>query len=237
MDPASKPRRVDQILASLGYCSRSGARTFVNEGRIAYSGKPVDDPGSKARPGELTIDGVPLDHPNGILVLLNKPLGYVCSHSRDEGETIYDLLPEQWLRRNPVPSTVGRLDKDTSGALIVTDQTALIHRFTSPKHKVPKLYQVTVDRPLDPGLVELFAAGTLMLEGEEDPCRPAELRITDEVHADLVLVEGRYHQVRRMFASQGYFVSALHRERFGSVTVEGLAPGSYRDLSVSEVTG
>ncbi len=111
-----------------------------------------------------------------------------------------------------------------------TDQSELVHRLTSPKHKVPKVYRATVNRDLAAELVPLFAAGTLQLKDEKEPCAPAELKIISPREAELTLTEGRYHQVRRMFASQGSEVLALHRARFGHLALGDLAAGQWREL-------
>ncbi|HEU5077873.1 MAG TPA: pseudouridine synthase [Opitutaceae bacterium] len=226
-------RRLDQWLSNLGYCSRREAREWMAAGQVTIDGEEADDPGQRVKAESVRVDGEPLDHPDGLLLLLNKPLGLVCSHDLREGPSVYDLLPDRWRRRNPAITTVGRLDKDTSGALLLTDQTALVHRLTSPKHKVPKLYRATVDRALAPELAGIFAAGTLLLEGEKEPCAPAELRIVDSTTADLVMTEGRYHQVRRMFASQGFHVVTLHRLRFGELDVANIPVGQWRELPLN----
>lgn len=230
-----KPRRLDQWLANLGYCSRSEAKAWIGRGRVTVDGKPARDPGLKTGAAAVLVDGQPLDRPEGILVMLHKPVGYVCSHSEEEGPSAYDLLPAQWRARNPEPASIGRLDKDTSGLLLVTDQTELIHRMTSPKRKVPKLYQVTVDRPLEESLIPRFASGTLLLKDDPEPCLPADLRIIGPLHAEVTLTEGRYHQVRRMFASQGWHVIALHRTRFGPYDLGELKPGQYVDVEQAAV--
>lgn len=223
-------RRLDQLLANLGYCSRREARDWVDDGRVEIAGRVADDPGEKAAAGLVRVDGEPLDHPDGLLLLLHKPVGLVCSHDAREGPSVYGLLPPRWQRRNPTVTTIGRLDKDTSGLLLLTDQSALVHRLTSPKHKVPKIYRATLDADLPPQLAELFASGTLMLRGETAPCAPAELRVLGPRDAELTLTEGRYHQVRRMFASQGCEVLTLHRVRFGHLELGELAPGTWREL-------
>ena len=223
-------RRIDQILANLGYCSRREARGWVEKGHVTVRGALADDPGQKAHPSDGLVDGEPLDHPEGLLLLLHKPLGLVCSHDIREGPTVYDLLPVRWRQRNPVVTSIGRLDKETSGLLLLTDQTPLVHRLTSPKHKVPKIYVATVDRDLAPDLADVFAAGNLLLEGEKEPCAPAELRLRGPRVAEVTLTEGRYHQVRRMFAATGSTVLTLHRERFGGLDLGGLNPGQWREL-------
>ena len=226
-------RRLDQLLANLGYCSRSEARDWVASGAVTVRGEVADDFSAKANADEVRVDGEPLDHPDGLLLLLNKPLGLVCSHEMREGPNVYSLLPERWRRRNPQVTSVGRLDKDTSGLLLLTDQSALVHRLTSPKHKVPKVYRATVDRDLAPELVALFASGTLTLDGEEKPCAPAELKILSLREAEITLCEGKYHQVRRMFAAGGATVLTLHRERFGALTLGDLAPRTWRELPLN----
>ena len=225
-------RRLDQWLANLGYCSRREARVWIEAERIAVHGKIADDPGTKALAGAVQVDGAPLDHPEGLLLILHKPLGLVCSHDQHEGPNVYRLFPERWLKRNPQITSIGRLDKETSGLLLLTDQSALVHRLTSPKSKVPKVYRATVDHPLTETLIPLFASGTLLLTGEKDPCEPAELRIIESNTADLVLTEGRYHQVRRMFASQGYETVTLHRSHFGKLDLGELKPGDWRELPI-----
>lgn len=226
-------RRLDQFLSNLGYCSRREARTWIDAGRVTIDGTPADDPGIRVRADAVRVEGEPLDHPEGLLLLLHKPAGLVCSHDPREGPSVYDLLPPRWRARNPQITSIGRLDKDTSGLLLLTDQTALVHRLTSPKHKVPKTYLATVDHDLDPALVAPFASGTLLLEGEKAPCAPAELRLIDSRTAELTLTEGKYHQVRRMFASQGWTVLALHRPRFGDLTLGELPTGQWRELPLN----
>lgn len=223
-------RRLDQFLANLGYCSRREARAWVDAGRVQVLGKPADDVARKANPPDVLVDGAPLDRPDGLLLLLHKPLGLVCSHDEREGPNVYSLLPERWRRRNPVVTSVGRLDKDTSGLLLLTDQSPLVHRLTSPRHKVPKIYRATVDADLAPDLVPRFASGTLLLPGEKEPCAPAELRLLAPREAEVTLTEGRYHQVRRMFSACGASVVTLHRRQFGSLELGDLPAGKWLEL-------
>src|SRR3954468_17778873 len=185
-------RRLDQLLANLGYCSRREARAWIDAGRVTVRGEVADDVAQKAADTEVRVDGEPLDHPDGVLLLLHKPVGLVCSHDAREGANVYSLLPERWRRRNPQITSVGRLDKETSGLLLLTDQSPLVHRLTSPKHKVPKIYRATVDRDLAPELIPLFASGTLRLEDEEKACAPADLKIISPREAELTLIEGKY---------------------------------------------
>jgi 16S rRNA pseudouridine516 synthase len=223
-------RRLDQLLSNLGYCSRREARAWIADGRVTVGGETAADVSQKAKAAEVRIDGEPLDHPDGLLLLLHKPIGLVCSHDEREGASIYSLLPERWRRRNPVVTSIGRLDKDTSGLLLLTDQSPLVHRLTSPKHKVPKVYRATVDQDLSPELVPLFSSGTFLLSGEKEPCAPATLRIISPREAEITLIEGRYHQVRRMFSARGATVLTLHRERFGPLELGDLPAGTWREL-------
>lgn len=230
-------RRLDQLLANLGYCSRSEARDRIDSGAVLVRGEPADGPSQKAHAADVRIEGEPLDHPHGLILLLNKPLGLVCSHDLREGPNIYNLLTPRWQRRNPVITSIGRLDKDTSGLILLTDQSVLVHRLTSPKHKVPKIYRATLAADIPPARVAaitaLFAAGTLVLPDETTPCAPAGLTMISPREAELTLTEGRYHQVRRMFASQGNEVLALHRRRFGELELGELAPGTWRELPLN----
>jgi 16S rRNA pseudouridine516 synthase len=223
-------RRLDQLLSACGYCSRGESRGWIKAGRVTVNGERPDSQGEKVHPDEVRVDGAPVDCPDGVLAVLNKPFGYVCSRDEREGPNIYELLPPLWSQRNPPVTTVGRLDKDTTGVLLITDQGDLVHRWTSPKYKLPRLYEVTVGGELRPELVPLFASGTLLLPDEEKPCLPARLEIVGPFEARLELTEGRFHQVRRMFANVGLMVTRLHRSRFGDVTVEELAPGEWRLL-------
>lgn len=225
-----KPARIDQILSSYGYCSRREAPGWIKAGRVCVQGRPVKSRSEKADPKDVSVDGEPLPFPEGVLIMMHKPLGLVCSHEEREGPNIYSLLPEAFSRRNPRPESVGRLDKDTSGLIMITDDGKLNHRWTSPNHKVDKVYEVTVDKPLNADLVPIFAAGDLVLDDEEKPCQPAQLELTGERTANLILREGKYHQVRRMFASQGYHVEALHRSAFGPYVLGDLEPGSWKTV-------
>jgi 16S rRNA pseudouridine516 synthase len=228
----SQPRRLDQLLANLGYGSRREVRDLVERGNVEVRGQTCYEIDLRVDSADVTFRGQPLEAPEGLLAMLHKPLGYVCSHSDREGPTIYELLPGNWIKRNPAVTSVGRLDKETSGLLLVTDQGRLVQRFTSPKSDMRKIYEVTVDKPLEPRLIKIFAHGSLVLQGEDKPCLPAELMILDELHARLTLSEGRYHQVRRMFASQGWEVTALHRTHFGEYSLQNLEAGKWRLMSL-----
>ncbi|HZF70280.1 16S rRNA pseudouridine(516) synthase [Sulfuricurvum sp.] len=220
--------RLDKLLSSLGYCTRKEVAILLREGIITHTLDLYLKSDTKVSHDEILCEGEPLDPPAGMVILMHKPIGYVCSHDDGEGRLVYDLLPERWRLRDPKISTVGRLDKDTSGLLLLTDDGALLHRLTSPKHKVPKVYEATLDRPLSGNEAEIFASGTLMLNGEKTPCLPAKLEVIDPTHVKLEIVEGRYHQVRRMFAAVGNHVTALHRSTFETLELGDLKVGEYR---------
>lgn len=225
----SKAQRLSRLLTQLGYVeTRREAEYFLDDHRVEIDGEPVTRSDAKATAAQVTIDGEPMDSER-LVVLLHKPAGYVCAHD-DPGLRVYDLLPERWRARNPKLITVGRLDKDTTGLLLITDDGALSHRLTHPKHHVPKVYEVEVDSPLSGKEKALFAAGTLMLEGESVPLLPAEFEATGERSARLTLHEGRYHQVKRMFGAVGNRVTRLHRAQQGRLDLGNLEVGKWRLL-------
>jgi 16S rRNA pseudouridine516 synthase len=176
-----------------------------------------------------------------VLVALHKPVGFVVSHATSEGPSVFSLLPAPWSGRLPQVVAVGRLDKDSSGLLLVTDDHALVHRLGSPRRHVAKRYRITLaERPADPQTwVDRFAAGTLVLRGEDRPCRPAALAFdpTEPRRAEVVLTEGRHRQLRRMVAACGGEVVALHRTAIGGVLLGDLAPGAWRDVDPQELDG
>ncbi len=220
--------RTDALLSQFGYCSRREAALWVKRGRVRYRGIAVSSASAKVEPTEVEVDGQPVPFPTGLYIAINKPLGCTCSH-REAGELVYDLLPAQWMQRNPQPATVGRLDKETSGLLLITDDGAFIHALTSPRRHVEKRYAFTTAAPVPPEAVARFASGEFMLEGEKTPCLPAALCLTGECSGELVLHEGRYHQVRRMLAAVGAPVLTLQREAIGPLRLAdlNLEPGEW----------
>lgn len=220
--------RIDAILSRYGYCSRREAAQWVKRGRVLVKGVAAKSASAKAEPEDVLVNGEPIPFPAGLYVALHKPLGCTCSH-REEGELVYDLLPQQWLNRGDGISTVGRLDKETSGLLLITDDGAFVHALTSPKRHVPKVYEFECSAPIPADAVALFASGELMLHGETTPCLPAELEITGECTGRLTLHEGRYHQVRRMLAAVGAPVVTLCRTAIGPLQLAdlNLEPGEW----------
>ena len=223
-----------RTIANLGYGSRKQVMQLFREGRVTDAAGDVlyaDDAPAHA---DVRIDGEPLDPPQGLVLMLHKPVGYTCS-TRDPGRIVYDLLPPRFRLRSPLLSTVGRLDRDTSGLLLLTDDGALLHRITAPKAKLAKRYETTLASDLRGDEAALFASGTLQLESDATPLAPARLEVADARHATLVLTEGRYHQVRRMFAAVGNHVEALHRSQVGGLALGDLAAGEWRPLSEADL--
>jgi len=189
-----------KLIPNLGYGSRKQVQWMFREGRITDADGEVLYADDQVDRDAIRVDGEPLDPPAGLAIALHKPAGYTCS-TKDTGRLIYDLLPPRFRDRDPVLSTVGRLDRETSGLLLLTDDGGLLHRIISPKARLPMVYEV-----------ELGAR-----------------------RARLVLHEGRYHQVRRMFAAVGNHVQGLHRSRVGGLGLEGLDEGQWRILTEADL--
>lgn len=223
-----------RYLANLGYGTRRDVEWMLREGRVSDADGEVLYGDDKVPHEVIRIDGEPLDPAPGMVVLLNKPTGVTCS-TKDQGRLVYDLLPERFARRDPNLSTVGRLDRDTSGLLLLTDDGQLLHRITSPKSSLDKVYEATLAQGLRGDEGAIFASGELMLEGEHKPLLPAELEVTGPRTARLTLHEGRYHQVRRMFAAVGNHVEALHRAHVGGLDLDGLEPGQWKLLQPADI--
>ena len=232
--------RIDKLLSSMGYGSRREMARLARAGGITLDGVEWPDvtrriPVTPDLPGRMKINGAALDPLAGLVILLNKPLGMTCSH-KENGALVYDILPERWKRRDPAISTVGRLDKQTTGLLLLTDDGGLLHRVISPRRHVKKTYRARLARPLNGTEGELFASGHMMLEADDTPLAPAELVVVSDTEVLLSVTEGRYHQVRRMFAATGNHVEALHRECLGGLVLpDGMAPGEWTLLSDAEI--
>jgi 16S rRNA pseudouridine516 synthase len=232
--------RLDRLLSNLGYGSRRQVQMLVANGEVTIDG----DVQTRADlhvalapdlPERMLVQGAPLDPLFPLILVMHKPLGVVCSH-RELDRSLYELLPSRWRSREPAISTVGRLDIDTSGLLLLTDDGGLLHRIISPKADISKRYLVRLETPLSGDEEALFASGTMMLEGETKPLLPGELEILSPTECRLTIDEGRYHQVRRMFTAIGNAVTALHRDRVGGLDLPAdLAPGDYRIMTPREL--
>ncbi len=222
-----------KYLANLGYGTRREVSALVAARHVTDADGRLLREGDTWHHDAVRVAGEPLDPAPGSVVLLHKPVGYVCS-TRDLPPLVYDLLPARFLRRSPVMATVGRLDRDTSGLLLLTDDGALNHRLTSPRAHLPKRYRVTLAADLDGSEAARFAAGTLMLAGDATALAPAMLHVIGARTAELTITEGRYHQVRRMFAAVGNHVDMLHRLAIADLSLGELAPGAWRVVGDAE---
>ena len=221
-------------IANLGYGSRKQVQMMFREGRITDAQGEVLYADDKVEHANIRIDEEPLDPPPGLTLMLHKPAGYTCS-TKDQGRLIYDLLPDRFRDRDPVLSSVGRLDRETSGLLLMTDDGQLLHRIVSPKSKLDKVYEAQLAEDLSGSETARFASGTLLLESDDKPLLPAELEVLGARAARLTLHEGRYHQVRRMFAAVGNHVQALHRSRIGGLGLGDLPEGQWRQLDAADL--
>lgn len=224
-----------KLLANLGYGSRKEVTQMLRNGWVTRrDGSPLG-PNDLAEHTNILVDDEPLDPPQGMVLMLHKPVGYTCS-TKDYGRLIYELLPPRFQIRSPLLSPVGRLDRDTSGLLLMTDDGPLLHRITSPKSHLPKVYIATLANDLRGDEAAVFASGTLMLEGESEPLAPATLTSITPRQARITTIEGRYHQVRRMFVALGNHVESLQRVATGGLTLGELAPGEWRQLNAQDLT-
>jgi len=223
-----------KLLANLGYGSRREAEKLIRSGAVTDASGNVL--GVKDFPGveHARVLGEELDPVAPLVIMMHKPEGYTCS-TEDPGDTVYDILPPRFSKRNPGLNPVGRLDKETRGLLLMTDDGKFLHRVIHPKSGCLKVYHVTLDRPLEGGEGEIFGSGELVLESEHKPLLPAGFEAIGEQEALVTLHEGRYHQVRRMFAAVGNHVLELKRISIGGLKLpEDLEEGEWRVLSEEE---
>lgn len=220
-----------KLLANLGYGSRKEVERFIKKGAVTdLDGNPISD-ASNVPHDQILFRDEPLDPESPFTIILNKPDGYTCS-ADDPGSTIYDLLPGRFGHRNPGLNPIGRLDKDTTGLLLMTDDGKLLHKIIHPKSGCLKVYRAILDRPLEGHEAAIFASGEMMLNSEAKPLLPAKLEVVGEKEALVTLHEGRYHQVRRMFAAVGNHVTELKRISIGGLKLpEDLEEGDWRVLS------
>lgn len=226
--------KLAKYLANLGYGTRREVEWLIGRARVTGTDGAPLDARSAVNHAAILVDGEPLDPPAGTVLMMHKPVGYVCS-TKDMSPLVYALLPARFRQRSPVMAPVGRLDINTSGLLLLTDDGQINHRITSPRAHLPKTYEARLAEPLRGGEAELFASGTLVLESESEPLRPAHLEAVGEREVRLTLTEGRYHQVRRMFAATGNHVVSLHRSAIGALELGPLPSGAWRVLAADEV--
>ena len=225
--------RLDKIISATGKKSRREVREMVRQGRVLVDGKPAPAADMKVDPqaAVILLDGEPLGYEKFTYVMLHKPAGVLTATEDRRQETVLDLLPPELRRRALSP--VGRLDKDTEGLLLLTNDGQLAHRLLSPKSNVDKVYYARVDGALEPGDIAVFAAGMTLGDGLE--CLPAGLEILSPTEALVTLREGKFHQVKRMLAARGKPVLYLKRLSMGRLRLDpALAPGAWRMLTEEE---
>ena len=228
------PMRIADLLFSQGFGSRRDCAALLAAGRVQVQGQTVLDALQDVPVDGLvfSVDGQAWPYHAQAVLMMHKPAGYECSRQPQQHPSVLSLLPPPLRRRGVQP--VGRLDQDTTGLLLLTDQGPLIHRLTSPRHHVRKVYEVTTRHPVDPGLPAQLLAGVL-LHDDERPVRAAACEISGENSLKRTLTDGRYHQVKRMVAAAGNRVEALHRSAFGGLTLPAdLAPGMWRMLDAQQ---
>lgn len=229
--------RADKLLANLGYGSRKEVGGAIRRGVLRVGGNYIRDPSTNITFKDIETLGAfydqqPLDPLPPLTVLLNKPRGFTCSHD-EEGLLVYDLLPERWRYRTPVLSTAGRLDKESTGLALLTDDGQLLHKIISPKAHVSKQYHVTLRDKLKGTEQALFISGEMALD--DKPLKPAFWQPDGEKSGIMTLSEGRYHQIRRMFKALGNEVSELHRYKIGGLELGDIQPGEYRILNKDDI--
>ena len=222
-----------QLLFSQGFGTRRVCAGLIASQSVRAAGRVVDDDEVEAIEGlSFEVNGQPWAYHETALVLLHKPAGYECSQKPRHHPSVLTLLPPP-LRTRGVQS-VGRLDEDTTGLLLLTDDGTLIHRLTSPKHHVPKVYEVTCKHALEPSQVERLLRG-VVLDDDPAPVRAAAAELISHTLLRLTLTEGKYHQVKRMVAAVGNRVEGLHRSTFGGLTLDAVPqPGQWRWVSSAE---
>lgn len=225
--------RLDKFLSQYSDYSRSLIQQAIKAGRVSVNDVIAKKGDQKLLGDEIiTLDGKQVEAFQIRYLMLHKPLGYVCANSDSDYPVVVDLIR---LPRWQELQIVGRLDIDTTGLVLLTDDGQWNHRITSPRHECDKVYRVTTADPISTETAALFAAG-VQLHGEKAPTRPAQLELISSHEARLKIHEGKYHQVKRMFAAAGNLVVALHRESIGSIQLDpALAPGEYRALTADEI--
>lgn len=225
--------RIDKIIASQGQYSRKEVKALIAKRRIAVDGRIVSSSSEKADPMTmlLTVDGKPLEFKRNLYLVLNKPKGYVSATEDREHPTVLELVPQEYRGRDLFPA--GRLDRDTTGLMIITDDGVLAHNILAPKKHVPKRYHVELDIPVTEEMRLGFSEGVMLNDGV---CKAADLIKTGEKTAEVTLREGRYHQIKRMFGCFGAEVMELKRFGMGELTLpEDLAEGECREMSEEEL--
>lgn len=225
--------RLDKYLSNYSGLSRKEARQVIKRGDVLVDGQMLTDPAQTiAADARVQWSGMTIAPAGPRYFMLHKPAGYVCANRDSQHPTVFELLDEDDIESLQV---AGRLDIDTTGLVLITDNGQWNHRVTSPKAHKAKIYRVQLAEPLDPSAVGAFAQG-ILLRNEKKRTRPAQLELLGPREARLTLHEGKYHQVKRMFAALNNHVLQLHRERIADIVLDDdLAPGEYRTLTAEEI--
>ena len=225
-------QRLDKILSEAGVASRKELKAMIRAGRVSADGETVRDESRKfdEKTVVLTVDGEAVKKYRTVLLMLHKPAGFVTSTDDPRSRTVMELIPEEYQKLNVAP--VGRLDKDTEGLLLLTNDGDLAHRIISPKHGVWKTYYAEHDGTAGEADVAAFAAGLTL--GDGTVCLPAKLQPQGAEKSIVLVQEGKYHQVRRMLASRGLPVNYLKRLAEGGLTLGDLEKGSVREIDMVE---
>lgn len=228
--------RIDKLLAGAGTLSRKEVKALVRAKRIALNGKTVTDAGQKADIAcdMICVDGKPIVLKKHIYIMLHKPAGVVSASDSDREKTVVDFVPDSLRRGGLFPA--GRLDKDTTGFVLITDDGDFAHRILSPKNHIEKTYLVTLESPLTDADVAVLERGILLRDGTQFLPASVEIISQDKMQAQIKICEGKYHQIKRMFSAVGNRVTALHRTHMGALALDtSLAAGTCRELTTSEL--
>lgn len=225
--------RIDKIIASQGVYSRSEVKKLIQQKKIKVNGEIITSSNIKidTANAKILIDNEDLTIKKHIYLMLNKPEGYVSATKDGKDKTVLDLVPDEYKSREVFPA--GRLDKNTTGLMIITDDGQMAHNILAPKKHISKKYEVTIDIPVTEEMKNGFKDGVELIDGK---CKSSDMVITGQYTAEVILTEGRYHQIKRMFGCYGAKVTKLHRTQMGKLELpKDLAPGKTRELTLEEL--
>lgn len=225
--------RLDKLIATTTAFSRSQAKSLVRNGKITVNGEQANSGAIKIAPDDIVeYMGVPLKKPENQYIMYHKPAGVVCANTDEDHQTVFDTL---FLPRINTLHIAGRLDIDTTGLLLITDDGQWSHKITSPKHQHEKTYLVDLDSAITEQQINQLEKG-IQLRNEAKPCQPASIEVITDTRVSITITEGKYHQVKRMFAAVGNHVETLHRQRIGNITLDStLKAGEWRKLTRDEI--
>lgn len=229
--------RLDRFFSSQNIASRKEIRSLLKEGRITVNRKPAKDPQQKINPSldEICLDGTVFHYKRYLYIMMNKPQGVVSATNDRSQKTVLDLVPKELFRPGLFPA--GRLDKDTTGFVLITDDGDFAHRILSPKSHIPKTYHAVLDRPFQPEMIEKFQNGVTLADGFT--CLPAQIRTLSEGETptvEIIIREGKYHQIKRMAAACGCHVISLKRVKIGNLPLDpNLPEGACQEILHKDV--